>query len=172
MRNLVIVAHPTVEQSRVNKAMLSGVQAAGIMAYNLYEKYPDEQIDVGEEQRLMVEADRIVLQFPFYWYSSPALLKKWIDAVMTYGWAYGQNGDALAGKELLIAISTGGPAEAYRPEGYNRYAIEDLLLPYHAMANLTRLRFATPFVISGVRMLSDEQLDAEIQRYVKRLTGE
>lgn len=169
MRNVVIVAHPNIEQSRVNRALFSKLTEHHIESHNLYTKYPNEQIDVQSEQALLEQADRIVLQFPFYWYSSPSLLKKWIDQVMTHGWAYGEGGNALLGKRLLIAISTGGPAEAYQPDGYNRYSIQALLLPYQAMCNLTKLTFEDPFVISGVRSLSDLQLEEASSAYMDRL---
>ncbi|GAL26611.1 NAD(P)H oxidoreductase YRKL [Vibrio variabilis] len=43
----------------------------------------------------MIKADVIVLQFPFYWYSMPALLKKWMDDVFSFNFAYGPEGDKL-----------------------------------------------------------------------------
>jgi len=48
----------------------------------------------------LLEHDRIVLQFPMYWYSMPPLLKKWLDDVLTYNFAYGSKGDKLKGKDL------------------------------------------------------------------------
>lgn len=58
-----------------------------VTIHQLYETYPDWNIDVVREQSLLLEHDRIVLQFLFYWYSSPPLLKKWFDDVLMYGWA-------------------------------------------------------------------------------------
>lgn len=169
MNTLVIVAHPNISQSRVNRHFFEIIQKKNIMAYNLYDKYPDEEIDIFEEQNMLEKADRIVLQFPFYWYSAPSLMKKWIDLVMTHGWAFGNGGNALKNKPLLLAISTGGPSNAYSPEGYNKFSINDLLLPFQAMANLTMMDFQTPFVISGVRTLSDEEVQIAAEKYVELL---
>lgn len=169
MNPLVIVAHPDLIHSRVNRTWYQKLVENDIAAYNLYEKYPNEEINVEDEHVLMEQADRIVLQFPFYWYSSPPLLKKWIDTVMTFGWAYGQEGNALRGKELLLAISTGGPAEAYSAEGYNKYPISDLLLPFRAMANLTKMNYVEPFIVSGVKTLRDEELVAFTDNYLDRI---
>lgn len=72
----------------------------GVTVHRVYEAYPEEKIDVATEQKLLTEHDRIVLQFPFYWYSSPSLLKQWEDDVLTYGWALGNKGDKLHGREL------------------------------------------------------------------------
>jgi glutathione-regulated potassium-efflux system ancillary protein KefG len=169
MKSLVIVAHPDLKKSRINRTWHQKLLENDIATYNLYDKYPNEEINVEEEHERMEQVDRIVLQFPFYWYSSPALLKKWIDTVMTFGWAYGQDGNALQGKELLLAISTGGPAEAYSAEGYNKYPINDLLLPFRAMANLTKMNYVDPFVVSGVRTLSEEELATVSDDYLERI---
>lgn len=58
-----------------------------------------------------------MLQLLFYWHSLPALLKKWIDDVLTYDFAYGGEGDKLFGKRFLLSFTIGGPEEAYDPLG-------------------------------------------------------
>lgn len=101
MKTLVLVFHPNLTVSRANKHLTEEMEKqAGVTVHRVYEAYPDENIDVAAEQKLLEEHDRIVLQFPFYWYSTPALLRKWEDSVLSYGWAFGSNGDKLHGKEL------------------------------------------------------------------------
>src|SRR4051812_28026550 len=105
MKTLVLVFHPDINNSRINRRLAEEMEKqANVTVHRVYEAYPNEQIDVAAEQKLLEEHDRIVLQFPFYWYSTPPLLKKWEDEVLTYGWAYGSNGDKLRNKELLIAV--------------------------------------------------------------------
>lgn len=82
---------------------------------------------MAAEQQLLEQHDRIVLQFPFYWYSTPSLLKKWEDAVLAYGWAYGSSSDKLHGKDLLVAVTTAGVQEGYSPSGMNKYTMVELL---------------------------------------------
>ncbi|MFC4779198.1 NAD(P)H-dependent oxidoreductase [Paenibacillus sp. GCM10023252] len=171
MRTLVIVAHPRMEASRVNRALAeTAATVQDVTVHNLYEVYPDEKVDAAREQALLEAHDRIILQFPFYWYSSPSLLKKWQDEVLAYGWAYGSGGDRLHGKELGLAVSTGGPAEAYRPDGYNRYTLEELLLPLRATSNLVGTIFLPIFSLSGVRTMTDEELAGHAQSYAAYLT--
>ncbi|QZY88222.1 NAD(P)H-dependent oxidoreductase [Exiguobacterium acetylicum] len=159
MKTLVIVAHPDLTNSRINRTWMHAFQQQeNVMVHDLYAAYPDFKIDVKREQELLMAHDRIVLQFPFFWYSSPALLKLWQDEVLAYGWAYGQAGTRLHGKELLLAFSTGGPAEAYQPSGLNRFTFDQLTTPFQAMANLTGMTFLPPYILSGVRTLSDEAL--------------
>ncbi|WP_338778135.1 NAD(P)H-dependent oxidoreductase [Metabacillus sp. FJAT-52054] len=164
---LIIAAHPSMEQSVVNKALAERVEKeTTATVHYLYEAYPDGKINVEKEQALLLSHDRIVFQFPFYWYSTPALLKEWQDTVLTYGWAYGSGGDKLHGKEFLAALSTGGPKEAYNREGYNYFEMEELLKPLHAMANLTGMKYMAPFMVQGVRMLTEDQLKDAAEEYV------
>ncbi len=112
---LIIVAHPNLSQSRVNRTWADQLRLhpEHVTVHELYTAYPDGVIDVAAEQRLLERHDRIILQFPFYWFSTPPLLKQWFDQVFTHGWAYGPGGDKLAGKEIGLAVSTGGKAESY-----------------------------------------------------------
>lgn len=76
--------------------------------HQLYESYPDEIIDFKKEQELIEAYDKIIFQFPFYWFSSTPLLKKWLDEVLLHGWAYGsKSGFKVSGKKIALAISTG-----------------------------------------------------------------
>ena len=113
MKVLVNLFHPHLERSVVNRAWAERLaNQPGITLRRLYALYPDGKIDVAAEQQALAEHERLVFQHPFYWYSTPPLMKQWLDDVLTYGWAYGPGGNALAGKEWLSAISTGGPADS------------------------------------------------------------
>lgn len=111
---LILSAHQSPEMSRINQQAVAVLSAIpGVTMHDLWQAYPDYQIDVEREQQLLRGHDSIVLLFPFWWYSSPAILKIWQDTVLTYGFAYGHEGTALYSKELLVMTSTGGPDEAY-----------------------------------------------------------
>ncbi len=106
---LIIYAHPYPDKSRVNQQMLKRVSTnPDVVIRSLYELYPNFDIDVEAEQRAVEQAELVVLQHPMYWYSTPPLLKLWIDKVFTHGWAYGKDAIALKGKRLLWAVTTGG----------------------------------------------------------------
>jgi glutathione-regulated potassium-efflux system ancillary protein KefG len=147
-RVLILFAHPALEKSRVNRHLIRAVQDIPDVTFNdLYEAYPDFQIDVKHEQELLLEHDVVIMQHPFYWYSSPALLKEWMDLVLEHGFAYGQGGTSLKGKVLLSALTAGGPRDAYRPEGYNHFTLRHLLSPFEQTANLCGMRYLAPFVV-------------------------
>ena len=88
---------------------------------DLYSCYPDYSIDIAKEQSALAQASLVVLLHPIQWYSMPPLQKLWLDEVLTYGWAYGEGGDKLQGKDLWLVATTGGPEDSYHPQGYNRY---------------------------------------------------
>lgn len=147
---LVLFAHPAFERSRVNRALVDALAGLeGVTFHDLYEAWPDFHIDVPTEQDLLVQHDVIVLQFPFYWYSAPALVKEWLDLVLEHGWAYGSKGKKLRSKKLLVATTTGGPQEAYGPDGYNRFTMRELLRPYEQTALLCGMTWLAPFVVHG-----------------------
>ncbi|GAA0692197.1 NAD(P)H-dependent oxidoreductase [Kitasatospora atroaurantiaca] len=171
-RTLVLLAHPTTAQSRNNTALADAVrELPNVTVHDLYAEYPDHRIDVAREQQLAEQHDRIVFQFPFYWYSTPALLKQWQDEVLLWGWAYGTEGNALRGKTLQVVTTTGGGADSYRPGGYNRFPMEHLLSPLDQMAHLTGMVLADPLILHSVRETSDEDLALFAKRYRELLEG-
>lgn len=171
MKTLVIAAHPNMEGSTINSTWVKRLrqEEGEITVHELYAAYSDGKIDIEREQQLLLEHDRIVFQFPFYWYSSPALLKEWQDVVLAYGWAYGSQGTKLHGKEFMLAISTGGPEAAYQAGGYNQYSMSELTKPFQAMANLTGMRFLPTFTVQGVRFLSSDEVHESAERLVEQL---
>jgi glutathione-regulated potassium-efflux system ancillary protein KefG len=123
---VVLFAHPSLEKSRIQRAWLQAIgDLQGVLIRDLYQLYPEFDIDVRAEQRALEAHDIIVLQHPLYWYSTPALLKQYQDLVLEYGWAYGTGGVALTGKKFLSAISMGGQREAYEHGGFHDITVTD-----------------------------------------------
>lgn len=153
-RVLILFAHPALEKSRVNRRLLERArEVAGLTVHDLYEAYPDFDVDAKSEQDRLAAHDVVVLQHPFYWYSTPALLKQWQDLVLAHGWAYGTGGTALRGKTLLCAVTTGGSETAYREGGPNRFTVRQLLAPIEQTARLCGMAFPPPFVVHGTHRL-------------------
>ena len=135
---VVISGHPNLKDSYTNTVVLSQLaeRIEDIDVRYLDRLYPDYQIDIVAEQQALLDAETVVLQFPFYWYSVPALLKKWLDDVFAYDFAYGSKGDKLKGKNLLLSFTIGGPEESYDALGYNHFPIEELIKPLKQTAYL------------------------------------
>ncbi|MCA0754241.1 NAD(P)H-dependent oxidoreductase [Paenibacillus sp. N4] len=174
MKTLVLVAHPNLNNSRVNKSWLREIKnyPDQITVHDLYAAYPDWRINVQNEQELAMKHDRIIFQFPFYWYSSPPLLKKWLDDVLTYGWGYTSKGGRLRGKELGLAISIGGSEIDYHPEGGDLYTIHELLSPFHATSNLIGTQLLMPFTIFDTDDKSEEELVSSARQYSEYLLAD
>jgi len=138
---------------------------------DLYAEYPDFMVDPRREQALLLEHELVVLQHPLYWYSSPAIVKEWLDVVLEEGWAYGPGGTRLNGKFLLNAISTGGPTDTYHDDGRNRFAVRQLLAPYDQTAYSCGMGWLEPFVIHAGRKLDGATLTRKAENYRELLVG-
>lgn len=171
-RVLVLFAHPALEKSRVNRVLIEGLlDLEGVTVHDLYEAYPDFGIDVSREQRLLLENDLIVLQHPLFWYSTPAILKEWQDLVLEHGWAYGSDGQALAGKLWLNAITTGGREVAYAADGHNRFTIRELLRPLEQTARLCGMEFLPPYGVHGTLGMRADEIQAHADEYRRLLVA-
>ena len=171
-RVLLLFAHPALHKSRVNRCLVEAACALdGVTLHDLYETYPDLHLDVDREQALLAAHDVIVWQHPFFWYSCPALLKEWLDLVLEHGFAYGEGGDALRGKRVLTAITTGGPADSYGSAGLNRYSIAQLLAPFEQTARLCGMEYLEPFVIHGTHRLSKAEIAKHAAAYRDRIAS-
>jgi putative NADPH-quinone reductase len=147
MRVLVLFAHPAQRKSSINVAMAGGARHLdGVTFVDLYAEYPRFSIDVDREQRRLTDHDVIVFQFPVFWYSTPALLKQWQDLVLEYNFAYGPQGQRLAGKLTMTCITTGGSRADYSEDGGNRREIWHFLYPLEQTATLCGMDYLPPFV--------------------------
>lgn len=165
-RILILFAHPKFEQSRTNKALVQQIPTTdGVTFRDLYEEYPDFNIDIALEQQLLTEHDVVIWHHPFYWYSCPPLMKQWIDVVLEFGWAYGPKGHALEGKKCLHVITTGGGRAVYCAEGNNRYSVNQFLRPFEQTARLCGMEYLPPYAVMGTHKLSPAALEKHVQEY-------
>lgn len=154
---LILFAHPLFEKSNANDSLVRNIPLSdNITFHDLYQEYPDFDIDMKREQKLLYDHDIIIWHHPMYWYSCPPLLKQWIDIVLEHGWAYGKEGFALKGKKLLQAITTGGAQENYCETGRDNYTIPQLLEPFSQTARVCNMDYLPPFVIHGTHAMTQE----------------
>lgn len=163
---LILFAHPRFEQSRIHSSLIKAVPIHPNVTFrDLYELYPDFNVDINAEQKLLTEHDVVIWQHPFYWYSAPPLLKQWMDMVLEYGWAYGSGGNALTGKWVFNVLSSGGPREVYHPTGRNRYTVGEFLRPFEQTARLCSMEWLQPFVVQGTHRLDDQGIATITSQY-------
>jgi glutathione-regulated potassium-efflux system ancillary protein KefG len=157
---LILFAHPALEKSRVNKQLIEAVKGLeGVYFHDLYQVYPDFQINVDMEQDLLIQHDIIIFHHPFFWYSTPAILKEWQDLVLEHGWAYGSQGNALQGKYFMNVITTGGKEPAYHEGGRNHFTVRQLIAPMEQTANLCKMIFLAPFILHGTHSITPEEIN-------------
>ncbi|HEY6506209.1 MAG TPA: NAD(P)H-dependent oxidoreductase [Chitinophagaceae bacterium] len=169
---LILFAHPALEKSKVHARLIRHVnQIEGVTFHDLYEAYPDFDIDVRKEQELLVKHDIIIWQHPFYWYSSPAIIKQWEDLVLEHGWAYGSQGNKLAGKKVLNAITTAGSRDAYSVGGRNRFTIPQLLAPFDQTAYLCKMQYLPPYVLHSTHRYTKADIDMFAVQYEQLLVA-
>jgi putative NADPH-quinone reductase len=170
---IVYHAHPGPQHSHANRALAAVARGVeGITVVDLYAEYPRFDIDVDREQARLLDHDVILFQYPMFWYSTPSILKEWLDLVLEHGFAYGTGGDRLRGKTLMLAITAAGPEDAYAPDGYQRYPIRTFLAPLEQTAHLCGMRFGVPYVLFGaLRAGQDGRLDRHLTGYRLLLTA-
>ncbi len=168
---LILFAHPKLERSAINSFLIKSIpKSNNITFHDIYERYPDFNIDIEYEKKLLDNHNIIIWQHPFYWYSAPPLLKQWIDLVLEFGWAYGPGGNALQGKVVFNSITSGGQRSAYSKDGYNRFTVKELLAPFDQTAILCKMTYLPPFAVHGTHRISKEELEFSAKNYQRILT--
>lgn len=156
---LILLAHPKYEYSVINQKLIQAASnLENIEIRDLYELYPDFNIDVQIEQEILFTAEIVIWLHPIYWYSAPPLLKQWLDLVLEFGWAYGPCGVYLKNKIVFNCVSSGGTETAYSKEGKHGHTLREFLLPFEQTAKLCQMRYLPPFHIGGTHKISNDEL--------------
>lgn len=169
---VVIFAHPYPRHSRACAALLRAIAGLpGLEVRSLYDRYPDFDIDAAAERSALEPARLVVWMHPLYWYTGPALLKLWLEQVLVKGWAYGEGGTALAGKDCLWVSTTGADAAAYSPTGKHAHAFDAFMPVMEQTARFCGMNWLEPFVVHGAHVVPEKDLaDAgvELRRRVQQ----
>ena len=158
MKTLVIYGHPDWQNSFANKTVLDefSKNCPDAEIRNIAELYGEGKIDVETEQKKLLDADVLVFEFPFWWYSCPSIMHRYMEQVFTRGFAYGVDGAAMQNMKFILSFTTGGNREAYTKEGYQHYDIEDFMPQFIAMSNLTGMQLADTIVSYGMVILDPD----------------
>jgi NAD(P)H dehydrogenase (quinone) len=135
--------------------------------------------DIAREQDKLKWADAVILQFPLWWFSMPAIMKGWVERVYAYGLAYGvgEHSDArwgerygegrFAGKRAMLVVTTGGWESHYSARGVNG-PIDDVLFPIqHGVLYYPGFEVLPPFVVYRTSRV-DEAKYAEVSQALGR----
>lgn len=160
---------PQAEALRINAASKKAFEADNLTA------------DVKAEIEKLLWADVLILQFPLWWYTMPAILKGWVDRVFAYGFAYGVGehsdkrwGDrfgegTLAGRRAMLIVTTGGWEEHYSARGING-PMDDLLFPInHGILYYPGYDVLPPFVVYRVDRFHQRDFESVAERLRARM---
>ena len=168
----ILLSHSDYTNSRANRALADAASRLdGVEVSHLEGLYPHGRIDNDAEVARLIEAERVVLQFPIQWYSTPPLLKAWQDTVLTRMFYINPEteGRRIAGRQLLVAATSGNKPSAYAADGVNLFPLPELLRPLHSTAHRCGLIWQEPFLVFEARHLTPEAVESASQRYVARL---
>lgn len=174
---LVLYAHPAPQRAPLMRALAAAARALpGVQVQDLYELYPDFDVDAAHERRLLNGSRLVVFLHPIRWYGMPSLLKEWLEAVLQPGWAYahsdaGPGAGALAGKGFWLVTTTGSGPEAYRPGGLHGRPFADFLPPFEQLAALCGMDWIEPFVMHGAAHVDLVAVEALADEFRRRLLG-
>lgn len=162
----MIVAHPQLENSDVQPFFREAIANFSNVTWHPI----TNSFDVLEEQKLLISHERIIFEFPLYWYSAPAVLKHWLDDVFTMKFTTG-NRYALAGKELGIVVSTGDKERSFRAGEEEQFTISELMRPYQALAGKVRMHYLPVLAVHQFLYLTPDDQQRLMIRYQQYLTN-
>lgn len=164
-KTLVIIAHPDIDNSGSQQFLMESCQnLEGVVLYIL----EDKKIDSLEEQEQLKQYDRLVFQFPMYWYSAPFILKKWLDDVFQDTSSI----DFLKGKELGLVISMGVSEDSFAAGKEENFTLSELFRPYEAFAKKAQMKYLPIFPISLFSYLLETEKKELLIKYQQYLTKE
>ncbi|TDE34713.1 NAD(P)H-dependent oxidoreductase [Actinomadura sp. 6K520] len=133
--------------------------------------------DVVAEQEKVRWSDAVILHFPLWWFSVPAILKGWIDRVFTNGFAHGPavpppyTEGALGGRRALASVTIGARESAFSARGVHG-RLADVLYPVqHGFFWFTGMAPLDPFAVYGTVDMPGERFEAAKREYRRRLDG-
>lgn len=143
-----------------------------ITAYNEAQQlaFPADALakDIQSELNALDSSDFVVIQFPLWWFSAPAIVKGWLDRVLVKGKAYSAekkfNTGGYSGKKVMLVTTTQSPESSFNKDGVNG-PIEQTLFSLHHALRFVGFEILEPFIIYGVLNQTNEERQQKITEY-------
>jgi|SRR5690625_4552316 len=168
MKTLVIIGHPDIESSVVNRKWIEEMKMYPDLftIRELAKEYPEGVIDIETEQSLITSHGNLVLQFPVYWFNCPPILKKWLDEVFTEGWAFGKLGNNLKDRKIALGVTAGSKSVDYDKKGRYKYNLEEVLASFEITAKYCKADYQSFFAFYGADFSPTQDIDKSAKQYV------
>ena len=172
MKTMVVISHPTIQTSSSQQfflATLKGEEAVTVRQIDEVWSERKPHFTRETEEKALVEsgAQRLILQFPMYWYQAPAVMKEWIDTVMSKSATF-----AKQIKELGIVVTLGVKEEAFRAGGKEQFTISELLRPFQALANAMSWNYLPNFEVHQFDYKTEVAKQVLLVEYLQYVTKE
>ena len=130
--------------------------------------------DIVEELQKIQAADIVLFYFPLWWNAPPALLKGWLDRVLTMGTAWDAehiySTGKYRGKIAGIAVTVGQPESYYRPDGVHKATVQQMLYPFlHGTLAYCGFNVLEPFVAHGLTAANEFAIEEQLRGYTTML---
>jgi len=129
--------------------------------------------DVAAEQRKVLACDFLILQFPLWWFSVPAILKGWVDRVFAAGLIYDHkrwySNGVFRGKRAMVSMTTGGGPAIYGKTGLNGDMDTILFHIHHGMLYFVGFDVLPPFIAWSVSRVDQATRETYLADYERRL---
>ena len=172
MKNiLIVIGHPSWEHSVANKGIVKALSGLDnkIVFSNIKTLYPDGNINIEAEQQKLLDADVVVFQFPIQWFGAPSIMHKYMEDVLTYGFAYGPSGSKLKEKHFIASFTTGAPEAAYSRTGIEGYTMDELIPPIVATPVYCGLKWNGYVCSYGMVNAANEACESHALRLIEKI---
>lgn len=161
-KTVIILGHPNYKESKINKTFIESLpKNQNITIHNIAEIYPDGNINIEKEQKLLESADKIIFQYPINWFNMPSIMKIWWDKVFIPGWT-NLNGTALKNKKMGIVVTAGIPENNLKELGYTT---KDIIKPLELTIKYIGANYIGDVTVIGTSHLSNDNLNKNIIKY-------
>ncbi|ERL65328.1 NAD(P)H-dependent oxidoreductase [Schleiferilactobacillus shenzhenensis] len=173
MRTLILVGHPDLRHSGTQAFLHEAAQAlTNADWWDITSQAVTTPAQIAQLQGEMRRYDRLIFQFPLYWYSLPGVFKQWLDTVWTAPFVSGRPGEApaLAGKELGIVVTFSQAAEDYRLGGKEHFSLSELMRPLAALGLAAQMRLLPLFPVAQFAYMPETKRQRLLVAYAQYLS--
>lgn len=129
--------------------------------------------ELQREMDRLASCDVLILQFPIWWLGMPAIMKGWIDRVFAIGRTYGGgrwfDRGMMVGKRAMLAVTIGGPEQAYSTKGIYGPSLDVLRPINHGILAFCGFDVVEPFIAYAPARKNDDERREIFDTYVHRL---
>ncbi|WP_430817262.1 NAD(P)H-dependent oxidoreductase [Carboxylicivirga sp. RSCT41] len=165
-------------EGKFNSSMLSAIENKLKGDYKITTTVIKDGYDIEEEQEKFKAADLIIFQFPIYWFSTPAMMKKYLDQVYAHGvffgigdeaQKYGYGNGMMNGKKYMFSITSNAPYEAFNDADgfFEGRDLEDFLFHMHKTNQFCGMEPLKSF--GAFNVIKSPQVKNDIERLNKHM---